>query len=88
MQIDGLNMLPSHCAHCDKQVRAESRKKGVRLVERVLMSIICAPHRSQAPQSSGKIKGGMMTVKDERGPTLGVLCVLLYFHFVVCLFCD
>lgn len=43
---------------------------------RVLMSVTCAPHR----RSSGRIKGGLTEVKDERARS-GTLCccsVLVY----------
>ncbi len=42
------------------------------------MSDTCTTHQSRVPRrSSGKIKGGMTTVEDERGPGLD-------FYFVFC----
>lgn len=58
--------------------RAGPRAVGA---ERVLMSDTCDTHRSQVPQrSSGRIRGGVTTVEDKRGPGLGFHVVL----FSVC----
>ncbi len=46
------------------------------------MSYTCATHRSRVPRKSfGRIKGGVTTVKDERGPGLD-FSLWLYFEFV------
>ncbi len=43
------------------------------------MSDTWTTHRSQVPQrSSGRIKGGVSTVQDERGPGLEFCCVFIY----------
>ncbi len=56
---------------CDEWGGAESRGKGARPVELMIMSDTCATHRSRVPRrSSGRIKGGATTVEDERGPGL------------------
>ncbi len=56
---------------CDEWGGAESRGNGVRPVELMVMSDTCATHRSRVPRrSSGRIKGGVTTVEDERGPGL------------------
>ncbi len=57
--------------HCDKWSGTESRGNGARPVELMIMSYTCATHRSRVPRKSlGSIKGGVTTVKDERGPGL------------------
>jgi len=79
--------------------QAESCGNTERPEERV--SVICTPHRSRVSRrSSGRIKGGMMTVKDKKGRGLGHLCCVLLclcsrgrrlpvsFLFVFCLFCH
>ncbi len=56
---------------CDEWGGAESRGNGARPVELTIMSDTCATHRSRVPRrSSGRIKGGVTTVEDERGPGL------------------
>ncbi len=61
----------------------------------MIVNDTCATHRSQVPwRSSGRIKGGAMTVEDEREPCLDFICVLcaavvcegLLLLFCVCLF--
>ncbi len=48
----------------------------------MIMSYTCATHRSRVPRKSfGRIKGGVTTVKDERGPGLD-FSLWLYFEFV------
>ncbi len=60
-----------------------------------MMSYTCTTHRSRVPRrSSGRIKGGVTTVEDERGPGLDFICVLcaavvregLPLYCCVCLF--
>ncbi len=54
--------------HCDEWGGAESRGNGARPVELMMMSYTCTTHRSRVPRrSSGRIKGGVTTVEDERG---------------------
>ncbi len=63
----------------------------------MIMNNTCATRRSRVPwRSPGSIKGGAMTVEDERGPGLDslvcVLCVAVVregmpLYFCVCLFC-
>ncbi len=66
--------------HCDKWGGAESRGNGARPVEFMIMNDTCATHRSRFPQkSSGRIKGGAMTVEDERWPGL---------DFILCFVCG
>ncbi len=56
---------------CSEWGRAESRGSGARPVELMIMSDTSATHRSRVPRrSSGRIKGGVTTVEDERGPGL------------------
>ncbi len=56
---------------CDEWGGAESRGNGARPVELMMMSYTCTTHRSRVPRrSSGRIKGGVTTVEDERGPGL------------------
>ncbi len=56
---------------CDEWGGAESRGNGARPVELMVMSDTCATHRSRVPRrSSGRIKGGVTTEEDERGPGL------------------
>ncbi len=56
---------------CDEWGGAESRGNGARPVELMMMSDTCTTHRSRVPRrSSGRIKGGVTTVQDERGPGL------------------
>ncbi len=56
---------------CDEWGGAESRGSRARPVELMIMSDTCATHRSRVPRrSSGRIKGGVTTVEDERGPGL------------------
>ncbi len=57
--------------NCDEWGGAESRGNGARPVELMMMSDTCTTHRSRVPRrSSGRIKGGVTTVQDERGPGL------------------
>ncbi len=56
---------------CDEWGGAESRGNGARPVELMMMSYTCTTHRSRVSRrSSGRIKGGVTTVEDERGPGL------------------
>ncbi len=56
---------------CDEWGGAESRGSRARPVELMMMSDTCTTHRSRVPRrSSGRIKGGVTTVQDERGPGL------------------
>ncbi len=60
---------------CDERGGAESRGNGARPVELMMMSDTCTTRhrlcRSRVPRrSSGRIKGGVTTVQDERGPGL------------------
>ncbi len=56
---------------CDEWGGAESRGSRARPVELMIMSDTCTTHRSRVPRrSSGRIKGGVTTVEDERGPGL------------------
>ncbi len=60
---------------CDEWGGAESRGSRARPVELMIMSDTCATHRSRVPRrSSGRIKGGVTTVEDERGPGLDFEC--------------
>ncbi len=60
-----------YSSHCDEWGGAESRGNGARPVELMVMSDTCATHRSRVPRrSSGRIKGGVTTEEDERGPGL------------------
>ncbi len=56
---------------------AESRGSGVSPVEQMILSDICATHRSRVPRrSSGYIKEGVTTEKDEGGPVMGHFSLL------------
>ncbi len=56
---------------CDEWGGAESRGNGARPVEYLVMNDTCTTHRSRVPQRSfGRVKWGVTTVEDERGPGL------------------
>ncbi len=72
----------------------ESKGNGARPVEFMIMNDTCATHWSRVPRrSSGRIKGGAMTVEDKRGLGLDfILCFVCGSHprgaaaFILCLF--
>lgn len=73
---------------CGKQRGAESHGSGAWPAVRAPMSVIAAPHPTRITQrSSSRIKGGVTTLKDERGPGLDymLLCFIMFtcFTFVL-----
>ncbi len=79
---------------CDEWGGAESRGNGARPVEWMIMNDTCATHRSRVPRRSfGRVKWGVTTLEDERGPGLAfTLCFVCGSRpwgaaaFLLCLF--
>ncbi len=60
-----------------KSKSATFSEECVQRSELMMMSDTCTTHRSRVPRrSSGRIKGGVTTVQDERGP--GLDCSLCF----------
>ncbi len=56
---------------CGEWGGAESRGNGARPVEWMIMNDTCTTHRSRVPRRSfGRVKWGVTTVEDKRGPGL------------------
>ncbi len=70
--------------YCDEWGGAESRGNGARPVvndyQLMIMNNTCDIHQSRVPRrNSGRIKGGVTTVEDEREPGL---------DFILCFVCG